>query len=91
MFFERFFLTTIRYAFGIILWEIAECKLPYTGANLNIVKLLVAEGEREEVGEDYPAGFKDLIQHCWQQDPNQRPHITQIIEELAKIKSNFVC
>jgi hypothetical protein len=75
----------------MILWEIATRTVPYKGANADVVRLCVQDGEREEtdtVG-DCPEGYMALVERCWHQNPSQRPQIDHVIEELSHIKKKF--
>jgi hypothetical protein len=76
----------------MILWEISAGKQPYFGANPEVIKLCVVEGQREEFEEECPEGYIELVVKCWHQDPAQRPQIDQVLMELARIKNNLtVC
>jgi hypothetical protein len=71
------------------MWEVGTRELPYKGASPEIVKLLVKEGEREELGGCFPQGYSELLTRCWHQNPNQRPQIGEIIVELEKMRVCF--
>lgn len=82
----------IIYAFGMMLWEIATRKVPYQGVNMDVVRLCVQEGQREDLPEGCPSGFVELIETCWDQDPDKRPPIDQILKLLDDIRLQFsVC
>lgn len=72
-----------------MLWEIATCSLPYKGANQAIIKMCVMEGQREEIPEECPPGYAQLIEKCWHQDPAQRPPITEVLEIIKSIKQQI--
>lgn len=75
-----------RYAFAMIMWEIGSRETPYKGAESEVIKLCVNDGEREKDLEDCPPEYMDLIKSCWDQDPQQRPSAKEIIAELERIK-----
>ena len=80
-----------RYAFGIVMWEIASRTTPYKETHPDIVRICVGEeGQREEIVEGCPRGYMELVQRCWHQDPLQRPHIDQILIDITHIKHNFM-
>lgn len=84
------YLKNIIYAFGMILWEIASRQIPYKGANADVVRLCVLDGQREEMPTGCPDGYVALIEECWDQDPTKRPPITQILNRLDSIRLNFI-
>ena len=55
------------YAYGVTLWEIAARKIPYAGVEDVEIKEEVKAGNREEIPEDAPKGFAQLIGLCWAQ------------------------
>jgi len=82
------------YALGIVFWEIASCQVPYEGFDFDTIKDSVKIGERLDIPSACPVEFKVLIEHCWHQDPKQRPaasnvfdKITQLIGQIPKLDS----
>lgn len=79
-----------RYAFGMILWELAARKLPYHKTPADEIRRNVRDGKRESIPEGCPDGYVELIQQCWQQDASKRPIIEQVLAELDKIETKFL-
>lgn len=77
----------VRYALGIILWQIAARQRPYEGADPSVIEGCVCNGEREELVDGCPEGYMDLVQQCWTHDPSKRPSIEQVLKILSAIKS----
>eukprot|EP00727_Mastigamoeba_balamuthi_P011734 m51a1_g7183 putative serine-threonine protein (1211) ;mRNA; f:85537-89918 len=76
------------YAFGIMLYVIAARTPPYEAAGrLHPSKLeqLVQEGFRpslEALPPDAPAWIPELLQNCWKSDPDKRPKMDAVVEEI---------
>jgi len=71
------------YAFGMILWELLMEKYPWEDEGYSLedfVRVVGREGKRPEISRDCPKRLKELIQHCWAQDPTLRPSFEQIAE-----------
>ena len=73
------------YAYGVTLWEIAARKIPYAGVEDVEIKEEVKAGNREEIPEDAPKGFAQLIGLCWAQRTEQRPKAEQVVVELERL------
>jgi len=78
------------YSYGIVLWEIAAREEPYTG--LDIFKLYekIKEGGRPEIKKSFlppeqPKSYARLMRRCWAQDPDQRPSMEEVKNQLTTI------
>ncbi len=73
------------FSFGVTLWEIVTCKIPFANApNLGVAFQWVREGKREDIPEVCPPKLARLIKFCWNQSPKERPLTDQIIRELKE-------
>ncbi|KAK8880693.1 hypothetical protein M9Y10_003378 [Tritrichomonas musculus] len=78
------------YAFSLVMDEIITNKKPLknlTNSSM-ILKEVVQNKKRPEFDENIPECFKNLIEKCWSDDPNDRPTFEEIIHTL-RTDSNF--
>eukprot|EP00737_Agarophyton_chilense_P000363 gb/GEZJ01000410.1/.p1 GENE.gb/GEZJ01000410.1/~~gb/GEZJ01000410.1/.p1 ORF type:complete len:818 (-),score=101.00 gb/GEZJ01000410.1/:1463-3718(-) len=77
------------YSFGIVCWEIFCGRVPF-GRSVEPVQLMqkvAFRGERPsfERDDEIPSEIKSLIQACWHQQMEMRPHFSDITETLKNI------
>ena len=79
------------YSFGILIFEICSRKIPYNGMNLQQIQRFVAEEKgRPDINlleENSPIQLVNLMIKCWDDNCNNRPSFSQIIEYLKKLIS----
>lgn len=87
------------YAFGVVMWELLEWKLPWCDGAVFAIALAVSKGNRPPIpaaavlpgpadGQPSPAAlaaYVALMQRCWAQDPAQRPDFQGVAAELAAV------
>ncbi|KAM5141569.1 ankyrin repeat and protein kinase domain-containing protein 1 isoform 2-T2 [Mantella aurantiaca] len=75
------------YSYSIVIWELLTQKKPFVGNSMMTVIVKVAAGQRpplQDISEDGPVECQqmtDLMQRCWNQNPNKRPSFSDIIVE----------
>src|SRR5438045_4376433 len=75
------------YSFGILLWEIAECKIPYSQFD-DFMELTnkVMEGYREPFTDTgIPDSYKNLVNEAVDQNPDNRPTFAKMLVDLQDI------
>lgn len=75
------------FSYGVILWELATRKPPYYGIDgQDVAKKVVQENLRPPIREkDAPGPFLELMQLCWDRNPDKRPNFQQIISMLNQM------
>jgi TPR repeat protein len=71
------------YAFGIIVWELCACRLPYEGfANVHQLGAAVVRGERPKVDVKWPKEAREMMASCWSGNASARPSAAQVVGML---------
>lgn len=79
------------YSFGMITYEIFCKRRPWTDIQQNEIQTLVCRGKRPDINHLYDMKFdegviqkiRNMIIECWEQNPEKRPTINSIVEELS--------
>ena len=83
------------YSFGVYIWEVFCRKVPFKDEKIHadIIKLKVAkEGLRldlKKLPKDTPEEVRSLIQQCFEQNPEIRPDIANIVEVFEKLLNDL--
>jgi serine/threonine protein kinase len=70
------------FSLGMILWEISSEKEPFSGDNNYQIILKISNGVREKRVDGTPESYFKLYTECWDEDPEKRPNIDQVIDML---------
>ncbi|RGB42066.1 kinase-like domain-containing protein [Rhizophagus diaphanus] len=76
------------YSFGILLWEIAECRIPYEQfEDFMVIRKKVLDGYREKFtpGTGIPKKYQDLVNKSVDQNPGSRPTFSRMLTNLQDI------
>jgi hypothetical protein len=76
------------YSFGILLWEVAECRIPYERfEDFGEIAKEVIKGYRESFteGTDIPEKYQDLVREAVDQNPDHRPTFAKMLIDLQDI------
>ncbi|CAB4391634.1 unnamed protein product [Rhizophagus irregularis] len=80
------------YSFGILLWEIAERKIPYEQFKdfIEVMRKVVG-GYREKfrAGTDIPKKYQDLVNKSVDSNPGSRPIFSRMLTDLQDIFRNL--
>ncbi|CAG8514450.1 5886_t:CDS:2 [Scutellospora calospora] len=81
------------YSFGILLWELAEQKIPYK--NLDDIMEIKNRVDKEKYREPFtnysnlPKDYKEIAKKAVGPDPDFRPTITEMFKALETLQDNF--
>ncbi len=91
------------YSFGVVLWELWTGREPWENMNFHALMLQLAnpeiklrppipgteewDGPEGSAPPELAPGWRDLMERCWEEDPNNRPPFTQIVKELRAMIS----
>ncbi|CAB4382212.1 unnamed protein product [Rhizophagus irregularis] len=74
------------YSFGVLMWEISSGYPPFKESDNNVaLACKINEGVREDTIPDTPKEYEKLYKNCWNQEPEQRPIISEILDEFEKM------
>eukprot|EP00245_Coleochaete_scutata_P004705 TRINITY_DN1756_c0_g1_i2.p1 TRINITY_DN1756_c0_g1~~TRINITY_DN1756_c0_g1_i2.p1 ORF type:complete len:356 (+),score=36.43 TRINITY_DN1756_c0_g1_i2:68-1069(+) len=78
------------YSFGIVLWEIVTCTIPFYGLNpLETAVAVAHHNQRPKIPESCPEGLALLMTQCWDRNPAARPTFTEIVERLKQVEHEW--
>ncbi|CAB4398909.1 unnamed protein product [Rhizophagus irregularis] len=81
------------YSIGVLLWEISSCQPPFHGKQYDVgLALDILQGLREIPTHDTPEEYIKIYIDCWNIEPDNRPTIDQVVEELKVLitKENII-
>ncbi|KAF0539132.1 kinase-like protein [Gigaspora margarita] len=67
---------------GIVLWEISSGKLPFKDIEDQERIQSIVRGTREVLVEDAPIEYEELYKQCLDHDPDKRPDIKSVLNQL---------
>lgn len=71
------------YAYGVLLYQLLTLKIPFDGKITTIaLGKKICSGERPEIPDTCPPFYAEIIQKCWEQDPQDRPTFEQIYRHI---------
>jgi serine/threonine protein kinase len=70
------------FSFGMILWEISSQNEPFAGNRDFQITIGISKGLRERKVDGTPESYFKLYTECWDQDPEKRPNIEEVVEVL---------
>ncbi|PRQ27956.1 putative protein kinase TKL-CTR1-DRK-2 family [Rosa chinensis] len=75
------------YSFGVILWELTTCCIPWKGLNpMQVVGAVGFQNRRLEIPDDVDPVVAEIIRDCWQTEPNLRPSFSQLMVRLKRLQ-----
>lgn len=70
-------------SYGVILWEMFAKKQFFGEITFSYqVEDMIQAGKRPDIPEGCPSDYADLIKDCWAQEPDDRPHFSEVVKRL---------
>lgn len=75
------------YSFGVILWELATLRMPWSGMNpMQVVGAVGFQDRRLDIPKEVDPMVARIISACWQNDPSLRPSFAQLMASLKPLQ-----
>ena len=73
------------YSFGVLMWEISSGYPPFRDCDKIALAISINTGIREDTVLDTPKEYEKLYKKCWNQEPEQRPTINEVLDEFERM------
>ncbi|KAL6980046.1 mitogen-activated protein kinase kinase kinase [Sarracenia purpurea var. burkii] len=75
------------FSFGVILWELATLRVPWSGMNsMQVVGAVGFQNRHLDISEEIDPTAAQIIIDCWNPDPQSRPSFGQLISRLRHLQ-----
>ena len=73
------------YSFGMLMWECTTGKKPFHDRSHNHCLISdILKGERPQITDDTPEFYAELMERCWDHDPENRPTAKEIYDCICE-------
>lgn len=77
------------YSFGICLWEIYCCDIPYPDLSFaDVSSAVVRQNLRPEIPRCCPTSLANIMRKCWDGNPDKRPEMGEVVSLLEAIDTS---
>ncbi|XP_057447470.1 serine/threonine-protein kinase STY13 isoform X1 [Lotus japonicus] len=77
------------YSFGICLWEIYCCDMPYPDLSFSeVTSAVVRQNLRPEIPRCCPSSLANVMKRCWDANPDKRPEMDEVVPMLEAIDTS---
>ncbi|KAI3464064.1 hypothetical protein Pfo_020727 [Paulownia fortunei] len=77
------------YSFGICLWEIYCCDMPYPDLSFSeVTSAVVRQNLRPEIPRCCPSSLANVMKRCWDANPDRRPEMDEVVTMLEAIDTS---
>ncbi|GMN45864.1 hypothetical protein TIFTF001_015048 [Ficus carica] len=77
------------YSFGICLWEIYCCDMPYPDLSFSeVTSAVVRQNLRPDIPRCCPSSLANVMKRCWDANPDKRPEMDEVVSLLEAIDTS---
>ncbi|XP_023540301.1 serine/threonine-protein kinase HT1-like [Cucurbita pepo subsp. pepo] len=77
------------YSFGICLWEIYCCDMPYPDLSFaDVSSAVVRQNLRPDIPKCCPSSLANVMKKCWDGNPSKRPEMDEVVKMLEAIDTS---
>ncbi|PPS07747.1 hypothetical protein GOBAR_AA12907 [Gossypium barbadense] len=77
------------YSFGICLWEIYCCDMPYADLSFaEVSSAVVRQNLRPEIPRCCPGSLASIMRKCWDAHPDRRPDMDEVVRLLEAVDTS---
>ncbi|XVF63064.1 hypothetical protein PTKIN_Ptkin09bG0058800 [Pterospermum kingtungense] len=77
------------YSFGICLWEIYCCDMPYPDLSFaDVSSAVVRQNLRPEIPRCCPSSLTNIMRKCWDANPEKRPEMDEVVRMLEAVDTS---
>ncbi|KAK3018548.1 hypothetical protein RJ639_003905 [Escallonia herrerae] len=77
------------YSFGICLWEIYCCDMPYPDLSFSeVTSAVVRQNLRPDIPRCCPSSLANVMKRCWDANPDKRPEMEEVVFMLEAIDTS---
>ncbi|KAF0381915.1 kinase-like protein [Gigaspora margarita] len=79
------------YSLGVLFWELTSGTPPFSNfSNQLILITKIPKGLREKPISNTPLNYVNLYNQCWSSEPNKRPTLEFVLDELKKLQTTDI-
>ncbi|OMP11572.1 hypothetical protein CCACVL1_00435 [Corchorus capsularis] len=77
------------YSFGICLWEMYCCDMPYPDLSFaDVSSAVVRQNLRPEIPRCCPSSLANIMRKCWDANPEKRPEMDEVVRMLEAVDTS---
>ncbi|RIA86970.1 kinase-like domain-containing protein [Glomus cerebriforme] len=78
------------YSIAMLMWEIASGQPPFAHFNHDYdLAMNIVNGIRPKLVSGIPLEYKELMEQCWDADPEKRPDIGAVLDKIKKLRKLY--